>query len=130
MSRILVADDEPDIRASVESALRDEGHKTLHAENGVRALSLLERGDIDLMVLDIYMPEKDGFDVLREGKKIHGLDMPPVIAMSGGGLGKPAVLALTMARALGVAAILYKPFSSAELVTTVRTSLIDYVSRE
>jgi two-component system, response regulator PdtaR len=74
---ILICDDEDLIRKSLVRAFRAQGHQAYEAENGVVALKLLENEPIDLLVLDLLMPEKNGFDVLQEMQKAK-----PVIIIS------------------------------------------------
>ncbi len=66
MSRILVVDDEPHIREIVGSYLAREGHEVLYADDGDAALALALQADPDLIVLDVMLPGRSGFDVLRE----------------------------------------------------------------
>lgn len=75
MAKILVADDEQLIRRLVSDFLKKDGHSVLEAEDGGEALRIFEKNqDCDLAVLDIMMPEKDGWEVCREIRKTS--DMP------------------------------------------------------
>lgn len=75
MAKILVADDEQLIRKLVSDFLKKDGHTVLEAEDGGEALRIFEKNkDCDLAVLDIMMPEKDGWEVCREIRKTS--DMP------------------------------------------------------
>ncbi len=66
MSVILIADDEVRIRRLVADFLKRDGHTMLEASNGEEAIRLIEQhGEIELAILDVMMPEKDGFSVLR-----------------------------------------------------------------
>jgi DNA-binding response OmpR family regulator len=64
-SRILVADDEPHIREVVRAYLEREGYDVLEAEDGEKALELARKDGLDLLVLDVMLPGRSGFDVLR-----------------------------------------------------------------
>jgi DNA-binding response OmpR family regulator len=64
-SRILVADDEPHIREVVRAYLEREGYEVLEAEDGETALEHGRNGELDLLVLDVMLPGRSGFDVLR-----------------------------------------------------------------
>lgn len=75
--RLLICDDEDLIRKSLARAFRAQGHDVIEAENGAVALELLKSHDIDLLVLDLLMPEKNGFDVLAEMNVVK-----PVIIIS------------------------------------------------
>lgn len=74
---ILICDDEDLIRKSLARAFRASGHTVFEAENGLVGLKLLESESIDLLILDLLMPEKNGFDVLQEMKIIK-----PVVIIS------------------------------------------------
>lgn len=63
---ILIADDEDLIRKALSRVLSQRGHQIFAAENGVQALDILKTKKIDLIILDLLMPEKNGFDVLAE----------------------------------------------------------------
>jgi len=129
MARILVVDDEPEIRDLCVVALREAGHHVLQADNGQMALDLHRRAPQDLVLLDMFMPIKDGLETLkalRESQK-----MPKIIAVSAGWRvtgrkhandGPPRDV-LEEARAAGADAILQKPFDPDDLVRTVQTLL-------
>ena len=74
MERIAIIDDEPDIRDICRTYFEFEGYEVLTASNGQEALDLLEQ-DVDLFILDIMMPEKDGYAVIKE-MKARQLDIP------------------------------------------------------
>jgi DNA-binding NtrC family response regulator len=80
MARILVIDDDEYIRAAVRDVLSDVGHVVLVASNGREGLARYRDHHPDLVITDIFMPERNGLDVI--------LELPPhvkIIAMSGGG---------------------------------------------
>ncbi|MDQ3877971.1 MAG: response regulator [Actinomycetota bacterium] len=66
MSRVLVVDDNPDIRLLVSTILEDEGYQVQVAIDGRDALRILETENPDVIVLDVMMPEMDGYSVLRQ----------------------------------------------------------------
>ena len=74
---ILVADDEDLIRRALSRVLANKGHQVFSAENGARALEYISAEKIDLIILDLLMPEKNGFDVLTEMKTVI-----PVVVIS------------------------------------------------
>lgn len=80
---VLVVDDDPAIHRLFQKALSQEGHQVLKALSGEEALKLLDKGPIDLVLLDIVMPGKSGIDTLREIKR-H-LPQLPVIMITGHG---------------------------------------------
>lgn len=80
MAKIIVADDEQLIRRLVCDFLKKENHTPLEAENGEEAITLFkENPDVNLLVLDIMMPEKDGWEVCREIRKISDV---PILLLS------------------------------------------------
>jgi len=120
MSRILVIDDELPLRLVLRSILERAGHTVLDAPDGRTGLALWRREPTDVVVTDIFMPEKDGIEVIREMN--HVAVKPKIIAMSGGGhkglLGwKPAALML------GANRVLVKPFDQRTLLLTVQEVL-------
>lgn len=80
MARILVVDDDADIRAVIEVAL-DE-HECVMAEDGIEALDALTRGRVDAVVLDVMMPRMDGIDTLRTIRRDEKLKDLPVVMLT------------------------------------------------
>jgi DNA-binding NtrC family response regulator len=80
MTRILIADDEANLRSTLGRTLRAEGYQTAEARDGVEAVSALRRGGIDLVMLDLAMPRMDGFGVL--GELADEESAPPVIVLT------------------------------------------------
>ncbi|MCK5097803.1 MAG: response regulator, partial [Desulfobacteraceae bacterium] len=108
-NRILVVEDDPDIRMGLVDTLESEGYQVLEAENGLKALKLFKLNDnIDLLLLDIMMPEKSGFDVLRELRLKN--NQVPVIMLTAKGEEIDKVLGLE----LGADDYITKPFSIRE----------------
>ena len=66
MTRIMVVDDDPHIRELVRIFLRNDGFEIVEAENGVEALEKMESPGADLVVLDIMMPQMDGWELCRQ----------------------------------------------------------------
>jgi CheY-like chemotaxis protein len=81
--RILIADDDPDIVAALELVLRDMGHGTLSAGDGAAALRLLVDEQPDLLILDLRMPIKDGWEVLQEKLQDPKIRAIPTFILSG-----------------------------------------------
>lgn len=105
---MLVVDDDPQIRDIIRAVLGGSGFSVLEAKNGMEALRMLESRPVDLIVLDIFMPELGGIDVLENMPRRHR--KIPVIAMSGGadrGVSEP----LQRAEKLGAARVFSKPFA-------------------
>lgn len=82
MIKILVVDDEEYIRDVIVTYLDNEGYQTYQAEDGYEALDMLEKDNYDLMVLDIMMPEMDGFTLLE---KLDANKKVPTIILSARG---------------------------------------------
>jgi CheY-like chemotaxis protein len=110
---ILVAEDDPQMRKLIRVTLEDAGYRVLQASNGEQATSILAQGGIDLMVVDILMPQKDGLETIGLARKNHR-DVK-TIAMSGAREDY-----LQVARLLGANAVIGKPFTREFLVETVR----------
>ena len=117
-THILVVDDEPDIRETVQDILEDEGYTVANAENGETARHALRDRKPDLILLDIWMPDLDGISLLKEWAEDDGLPCP-VIMMSGHGNVETAVEATR----LGAYDFLEKPLSMAKLLLTVERAL-------
>jgi len=114
---ILVVDDEEGIRRSLKGVLEDEGYRVILAEDGDKALSLMEEESPDLVLLDIWMPGKDGMVVLEEIRR--GWPMLPVVMISGHGSIDLAVRATK----LGAYDFVEKPLSLDKVLLTLRNAL-------
>jgi two-component system chemotaxis response regulator CheY len=117
---ILVVEDSDEIRAMVAQILEQAGHTVGQACNAREAVALIDDLDPDLVITDIFMPEGDGFEMMREirDRSRH----PPVIVMSGGAQ-VPGLNFLDVAGRLGAAVILQKPFKRGELLDAVSRAL-------
>ncbi len=116
MAYLLAVDDERDIVELISRFAEHEGHTVDTADNGAEALSLCQRNDYDLIILDIMMPEMDGFTVckkLREEKKT------PVIMLSALGTEYDKLMGFE----LGIDDYVVKPFSPRELMARVKAVL-------
>jgi two-component system, OmpR family, KDP operon response regulator KdpE len=114
--RILVVDDEPQIRRALKTALTGHGYEVEVAENGEEALTLLPSWQPDALVLDLVMPDVDGIELLRQTRTWSDL---PVIVLSARGQERDKVQALD----LGADDYLTKPFGMDELLARVRAIL-------
>ena len=119
MAQILVIDDEPLFRDYLRRILQQEGHSVLEAGDGEHGLRTLDEQDVDLVIVDIVMPKKDGIEVLMElRRRKSGVG---VIAISG--RGRPSGSYLNPAKALGAARTLMKPFARGDLIAAVHEVL-------
>lgn len=114
--RILVVDDEPQIRRALSIALRGHGYEVEVATDGAGALTALATWEPDLVVLDLVMPGIDGFEVVRQARVWTEL---PIIVLSARGQERDKVEALD----LGADDYLTKPFGMNELLARVRVAL-------
>ena len=121
MAYILIVEDEELIARSSSAYLATRGHETLVAPTLAAARKVLRQGDVDLMVLDVVLPDGNGLDLLAE--KDVAL---PVIVMTGHILSEldPEV------RRFGVVAVLDKPFRNEELARQVKAALGTIPDRE
>lgn len=120
LARILVVDDEEDIRDISRLLLENAGYEVVLAESGASALVALGRQTCDLVVVDMLMPEMDGVEVINE---LHRRDpAQKILAMSGGGHA-PKESYLQIARMCGVQALLAKPFNQSQLLRAVESAL-------
>lgn len=116
MAKILVIDDSPSMLALVELILREDGHEVLSSLSAIEAMKLAVEMPADLIITDLYMPEKDGLEILQEARR--ALPRVPVIAISGAERRKDM---LSAARILGAGCTLRKPFSKEQLLRAVAT---------
>ncbi|PRR84595.1 response regulator transcription factor [Clostridium vincentii] len=117
MEKILIVDDEKEIRDLVEIYLKSEGYNTIKASDGEEALEIIERDkDIDLIVLDIMMPKISGIEVCLKIRKEREL---PIIMLSAKSEDMDKILGLNM----GADDYLTKPFNPLELVARVKSQL-------
>lgn len=113
---ILIIDDNAAVRDMLAIAVGRAGHRAIAAGNGRDGLALLENASVDVVVTDVFMPECDGIEVIRE---IRGRwPEVPVVAISGG---SPSLDQnyLGVARRLGASAALEKPFAAEDLMAVI-----------
>jgi CheY-like chemotaxis protein len=123
MARILVIDDDDLVRGTVRAMLETVGHDVLLASNGDQGLRQLEKNPVDLVITDVFMPQKEGLETIRDMRR-QGIETA-VIVMTGG----PSVRAdthrqadvnyLQMAKTFGANATIQKPFSRQQLLAVV-----------
>jgi len=113
----LIIDDEPGIRSTLSGILEDEGYRTASAATAGEGLAMLTSQSFDLVMLDVWLPDRDGLDLLRELRET-GSDLP-VIVISGHGNIDSAVKAIR----LGAQDYLEKPLSLSRIVLTVANAL-------
>ena len=120
MALVLVVDDDAGLRAAARHMLEPAGFEVEEAADGQQAVRALRRRPADLVLCDLFMPDADGIELLRHlPAEFAGVR---VLAMSGGGCGGKVDL-LPVARRLGAAEVLYKPFDQAAVVAAVGRAL-------
>ena len=116
MHNVLIVDDEPGIRDSLQGVLEDEGYKVASAETAEAGLEILDRRPFDVVLLDIWLPGMDGLDALQRIKQSDGA--PEVIMISGHGTIETAVRATK----LGAFDFLEKPLSLEKTLIVVKNA--------
>jgi two-component system nitrogen regulation response regulator NtrX len=117
MARVLVVDDESNIIKTLSAILQDEGHVVFPASNGQEALSFLRKNEVDLVFLDVWLPDTDGLEVLGRIKQIN--PETSVIMISGHGSIDIAVKSTKM----GAFDFLEKPPSMERIITSLNNAL-------
>jgi two-component system alkaline phosphatase synthesis response regulator PhoP len=117
MTRILVVEDEPGIALGLEDDLRIEGYEVEVAGDGITALRRAREGAFDLIVLDVMLPGKDGFDVCRELRR--GGQRTPILMLTAKAQEAEKVLGLE----LGADDYMTKPFGTRELRARIKALL-------
>lgn len=120
MARILVIDDNSDLRTIMQHLLEADGHQVALAADGLEGLVQQRTAPADLIITDIFMPNKEGLETIRELRMEH--PRVAIIAMSGGGR-LSGDNYLQTAQELGARAILRKPFDMAALMECVAAAL-------
>ena len=125
MSTILVVDDEQGIRQVLQDVLGDEGHQVVTVEDGFQALEILEKEAVDLVILDVWLPNMGGIDVLKRVRK--GWPDIEVVVISGHANINMAVQAVK----IGAFDFLEKPLSLDKTITVVENALkLEELKRE
>jgi DNA-binding response OmpR family regulator len=112
MAKILLVDDDPDIRSLLKIMLTGQGHEVVEATDGTQALRQAEAEPFDLVLTDLIMPDKEGIETIMELRK--KFPRIRIIAMSGGGVGRQEDY-LGLAGKLGAMRTFAKPFGIQEL---------------
>ena len=107
MNHVLVVDDEAEIRSSLQEILTEEGYAVATAASAAEAMVLIEDAPYDVVLLDIWLPDRDGLDVLADVHTLAAEKRPEVVIISGHGTIEAAVKATK----LGAYDFLEKPLS-------------------
>ena len=119
MATILVCDDDKDIVEAISIYLEQEGHQILKAYDGQQALLVLQKNEVDLLIIDIMMPKLDGIRATLKIREEHSL---PIIILSAKSEDADKILGLNV----GADDYVTKPFSPLELIARVRSQLRRY----
>lgn len=113
----LLVEDDPRIASFLSKGLRREGFRFEWVSTGGEALARLDEGGVDVLLLDLGLPDIDGLEVLREARE-RGMDLPVIIIT-----GRSDPRDRTVALSLGVTAYLTKPFAWAHLLAMIRAAM-------
>jgi len=116
---VLIADDEPNILLSLEFLMQREGHRVVIARDGIEALQAVQRERPALVLLDVMMPGKSGFEVCQAIRADEALSQTKIVLLTAKGRDTDVAKGL----ALGADAYITKPFSTKELAQRVRELL-------
>jgi len=122
---VLIADDEPNILLSLEFLMKREGLRTCVAADGTQALAAVQRERPDLVLLDVMMPGKSGFEVCQAVRADETLAATRILMLTAKGRETDVAKGL----ALGADAYITKPFSTRDLVERVRALLAEAGTR-
>jgi CheY-like chemotaxis protein len=118
MTKILIIDDEPDIRLAVKLLLESKGYEVVEAAGGKEGLATLQKGEIDLLLLDFFMPGMNGRRVLEEIRKMDGpLKDLKVILLTVATFGAEG---LSKLKKLKIADYIQKPFENKDLLASIK----------
>ncbi len=118
--KILIVDDEKEIRDLIDIYLRNEGYDTLKASDGMEALNILNNNDVQLIILDVMMPKLDGIQACM---KIREEKNTPIIMLSAKSEDMDKIMGLTT----GADDYITKPFNPLELIARVKSQLRRYI---
>ncbi|GAB4249070.1 MAG: response regulator [Candidatus Methylacidiphilales bacterium] len=122
MSQVLIVDDSDSVRAQMEHLVRELNHQVTAVASGRDAIAHAQSGTpFDLLITDIFMADMDGLETIEKVRAI--LPTIKIIAVSGGGVGMPGNVMLNIAKDIGAAHTLPKPFLPEELQSAVRLVL-------
>jgi DNA-binding response OmpR family regulator len=120
MPRILVIDDEQLLRSTVVTILTRAGFSVEEASDGQDGIAMFHKNPPDVVITDIFMPNRDGIEIIKELKRSS--PRTKIIAMTGGGNLRMMEIA-SAAKVLGADHVLHKPFESEHLLTAINAVL-------
>lgn len=120
LKKVLVVDDDPYILMSLEFLMKKSGYEVMIARNGTEALELVEKQIPDIVLLDIMMPDVDGYQICKHIKKSDTLKHTKVVFMSA----KTKESDIQKGYDLGASLYIIKPFSTRELVKQIKELML------
>jgi CheY-like chemotaxis protein len=121
MAKILLVDDERDIRFVMSELLEDMGHEVIEASSAPGGLEMLESERPDLIVLDLTMPDMSGIEALAQIRRREATRHTRVLLLTG----SVSTEELDKARKLGIEGIIPKPWESADIASQVAAAMAD-----
>ena len=122
MAKILIAEDEPDIRDLIKFTLNFAGHEVIVTTNGEEAFEKAKETIPDLIMMDVRMPRMTGYEACKRMKEIHALKPVPVVFLSAKGQDSEIAAGLDA----GAVEYILKPFAPDQLSETVNRLLETY----
>jgi DNA-binding response OmpR family regulator len=120
LAKILIIDDDAGMRRTIGRILRSAGHEVAEAQNGLEGIELFQANRPDIVVTDIFMPQKEGIETIRELRQEHLSTL--ILAISGGPTSpppRPPGPFLGMAQDFGADGTLAKPFRAEDLLLEI-----------
>jgi two-component system, chemotaxis family, chemotaxis protein CheY len=114
--RVLIVDDSLGIREAMRFSLENEGYEVLVCENGKNALSCFNGQEISLVVTDLYMPQMDGIEFIRNVRQLSDYQKIPMLLLTT----ETQIEKIKEAKEAGATGWIIKPFVPAKLMETIR----------
>ncbi len=121
MVRILLIEDEQQVRKLLQEVLEQNGHEVIECSNGIEGIRQYKQSLFNLVILDVLLPDKNGFEILNELKQHHS--QVNVLAISGGFASDTDDNVLHIAQRLGANKVLAKPFDLTDFLAVVNQLL-------
>jgi CheY-like chemotaxis protein len=124
MARVLVIDDDDAVRTAIKLLLETDGYEVLSASNGHEGMRMAQANEVDLVIVDIFMPGMDGIETIRTLRSYR--PAVPIVAISGAMAGRDRDTSpdfLAIATKFGAVTTLPKPFRPRELLEIARRAL-------
>lgn len=121
MKKVLIVDDEPNILMSLEFLMKKQGYKVFIARDGHEALDIIRQETPDLIILDIMMPEVDGYEVCRHIRESNEFPQTRIVFLSA----KSKSSEIEKGYQIGADLYITKPFSTRNLVKSIQELLLD-----